>query len=572
MENWHAQLDELQALEAIYEGDFSVRRAEGVCLPVDQGPPLDATALAAVEPPSEGWQLVLQLLLHASVPENGCKVALAGPHTAVRNEGDSFDMEVAEGSSMVYQLAHLPPIALTLTFGPDYPAEQAPLCRVAAMWLSKRQSRELEAELASLWQAQGPGLPVGYTWAEWLQTSALNHLTAEHGGVLVMEPNDNVEERESQGSSASDDDIDESPTVITKGMEATLLPLLQYSAARQLQNFKQGTHTCAICFEEQLGAQFARLDCGHAFCAACMRQSAQVHVASGELDALRCPDTSCRAPLDAHILRQLLDAAGYERWEQLTLQRALDRMADAAYCPRCGTVSLEDLSDNCADCPRCFFVFCTLCNEGRHPGVQCVSAETRLAMLRRKAEGGGAAAVEELRRKEHDFLSLAEIEKSSKRCPGCGTAIQRTEGCNKMSCANCGAFFCWRCNKQIEGYTHFKAGSECVLFDEAEILRWERRWEAEVGFHAAAGFRNDYLAAEAAAGGGGEDGEGRQRRRVDPLPAVNCPCCGQLNYKLARNNHARCWSCSRHFCCQCRTVLQRKGGTHFGPGGCKQHS
>lgn len=30
---------------------------------------------------------------------------------------------------------------------------------------------------------------------------------------------------------------------------------------------------------------------------------------------------------------------------------------------------------------------------------------------------------------------------------------------------------CWRCNKEIDGYRHFRSG-ECVLFDEAEILRW----------------------------------------------------------------------------------------------------
>jgi uncharacterized protein (UPF0212 family) len=60
--------------------------------------------------------------------------------------------------------------------------------------------------------------------------------------------------------------------------------------------------------------------------------------------------------------------------------------------------------------------------------VRCVSAETKLAMLRRKAEGGGAAAVEALRRREHEFLSLAEVERTSKPCPTCGAAIQRSEG------------------------------------------------------------------------------------------------------------------------------------------------
>ena len=43
-------------------------------------------------------------------------------------------------------------------------------------------------------------------------------------------------------------------------------------------------------------------------------------------------------------------------------------------------------------------------------GSQCVSSETKLAMLRRKMEGGGRAALDELRRQELDLLSLAQIE------------------------------------------------------------------------------------------------------------------------------------------------------------------
>ena len=124
-----------------------------------------------------------------------------------------------------------------------------------------------------------------------------------------------------------------------------------------------------------------------------------------------------------------------------------------------------------------------------------------------------------------------------------------------------------------------------MLFDEAEILRWERRWEEQAGAHAAAAFRNDYLLdfgefGDGGGGGGGEfhdgvgggpqGGRGGNRGQVN---VVNCPCCGQPNYRFARNNHLQCWSCTRHFCALCRQVLpRRQGGTHFGPRGCPQHS
>lgn len=339
------------------------------------------------------------------------------------------------------------------------------------------------------------------------------------------------------------------------------MKMLRYNALQEHAAFQEGLHTCGICMEEQPGRAFARLDCRHAWCRGCLAEQARIHVAEGSLEALRCPDTTCKAALGPAVLQRILSPDDFARWEQLTLQRTLDTMPDAAYCPRCSTISLED-ADSCAQCPKCFFVFCSLCNEGWHPGTNCVSAETKLAMLRRKMEGGGRAALEDLRRQEQELLSVAQIEKMAKRCPKCGMATQKSEGCNKMSCGGCGAYWCWRCGKEIDGYKHFRTG-DCILFDEAEILRWEAQWE-EMQAAArvmAAGMRNEYL------------GETAARQGARPR-GCSCPQCGQLNHKLGNNNHMQCWSCTSHFCYCCRAVLRGRGagGTHFGPRGCKQHS
>lgn len=61
----------------------------------------------------------------------------------------------------------------------------------------------------------------------------------------------------------------------------------------------------------------------------------------------------------------------------------------------------------------------------------------------------------------------------------CGMAIVKSEGCNKMTCSNCGAYFCWRCNKRVEGYEHFRNGT-CILFEVPEIAAWEMQWEAHM--------------------------------------------------------------------------------------------
>lgn len=537
-ENWSAQVDELLALEAIYGRDFQLLSIAG--LSVSEESSLDLLGLSSQEAPSTSWAVSFQLSISPDPPpSDGCWPIECGEEKELKEQG----------------IRYLPPFMLSVQLTPAYPSDKPPLFNLTSNWLSTSHIAQLEAKLDFIWSSeQGRGLPVIHSWTSWLQSEAIPELlTGGPGGRLVL---GGVEPLQSA------DGNEQSDTVSALDL---VLQLKRYSMAESWRLFQQGVHICGICMEEKPGKQFCRLGCGHSFCFACLQDQARIHVEEGSLAALRCPDPECTVPYSPHVLSTLLSREGYQRWETLTLQRTLDSMPDASYCPRCGTLSLEDLSENTADCPKCLFVFCTLCMEGRHPGVRCVSTETRLAMLRKKAEGGGASAIAELRRREQEMMSLAEIEKSSKQCPSCGMAIQRSEGCNKMVCSACAAAFCYLCGKQISGYEHFRAGGTCVLFDEAEILRWERRWEEQIGWHAAAAFRNDVM-------GEGQHVDNRREQGLR-LASVHCPRCGQTNYKFARNNHMCCWSCSQHFCAVCFQVLHRKGGgLHFGPKGCKQHS
>ena len=95
--------------------------------------------------------------------------------------GDRANVAATAGALRV---KHLPPLRLDLACPPGYPATDPPCAALAAPWLGAAQSANLEAALAELWEQQGPGNPVGFTWASWLAAEALDHIGAS--GVLIL--------------------------------------------------------------------------------------------------------------------------------------------------------------------------------------------------------------------------------------------------------------------------------------------------------------------------------------------------------------------------------------------------
>ena len=125
-----------------------------------------------------------------------------------------------------------------------------------------------------------------------------------------------------------------------------------------------------------------------------------------------------------------------------------------------------------------------------------------------------------------------------------------------MTCSVCSCKFCYLCGEDlsISGYKHFQEGeSSCagLLFDPEDILAWnggDAAWVPAEIMNA----DNDL-------------------RRVEGV--VACPYCGQDCFKVDRNNHMRCGSCTNMFCFLCKARLKKKGGgQHFVGGNCKQHS
>ncbi|MEW5307671.1 MAG: hypothetical protein WDW36_010049 [Sanguina aurantia] len=457
---------------------------------------------------------------------------------------------------------HLPPITLTVCLPAGYPSHEAPHVQLQALWLGAQQLQLLTAALLRQWAGQGPGSPIVYTWLDWLQSCALSELAVSD--TLVLSPQHEQVEPRSSGSSvttaaATSAAAASAPEPRAQSAEQVAGQVLRYCSRREAQVFARANQSCCICMEEYLGSSCLRLECEHHFCRGCLSQHCRTQLEEGAVDNLRCPQPKCRLALSPCALQQMLTAAELERFEALVLQRTLNAMQDIVYCPRagCQTVCIED-GDHLAQCPTCFFAFCSLCGESWHAGTQCMDPATALEILaKRNQRGGGENRIADAR-KELDLLnqmkSLKLMAETTRRCPMCDMGIDKSEGCNKMTCLSCGTFFCWKCLSIIEGYDHFGRDS-CSMFDLEEI----QRWNAQMQEHAPP--REAVAEARHMVG---------LMRDLGARPCF-CPRCGQQNVKEGGNNDVRCWACSSHFCYLCRSAFA-KSGAHFRAGGCKQHT
>ncbi|RLM75093.1 E3 ubiquitin-protein ligase RNF14-like [Panicum miliaceum] len=127
-----------------------------------------------------------------------------------------------------------------------------------------------------------------------------------------------------------------------------------------------------------------------------------------------------------------------------------------------------------------------------------------------------------------ELLTIRKLFSDIQLCPKCRMPIVKTEGCNKMSCGNCGQLLCFRCGRAISGYDHFwRCRVQCGGGEAEEGLLdpdspWVAAAEAESRLEAAA------TAVAAGLGYRAEDGHGEkedeirdnQQRQEDELMAL----------------------------------------------------
>ncbi|KIL59702.1 hypothetical protein M378DRAFT_997146 [Amanita muscaria Koide BX008] len=216
-----------------------------------------------------------------------------------------------------------------------------------------------------------------------------------------------------------------------------------------------GQDACPICFDEVTTP--VMLTCGHFYCTACLR-----HFLSSAVERKTFPlacsgdEDRCKAPIAIPIIQRYLLQQQFDRLVEMAVTTYIEKQPTKfRYCttPDCPQVYRYEGGGmtTVLTCPSCFATVCTGCHKEAHEGMTCREREI---MTNPK---------EQERLNEEWALAAG-----AKRCPSCRVWIQKTEGCNHMTC-QCGVHLCWLCLMTFPAgqsvYTHMNSAHGGIYGD-----------------------------------------------------------------------------------------------------------
>lgn len=386
---------------------------------------------------------------------------------------------------------HLPPLRATVRLPPTYPDDVPPVVTdISSDWLDSPTLRAVQDKLPELWVHE----PVLWSWWEWVGT----------------------------GSFLSDLGIDLSS--LPTDVQARIA---NFDADATQAEFLDQAFACGICFESKKGGRCVKLPCGCVFCQECIVAFWSLAIKEGAVDSVVCPSVECvkeRRALDASTVESVVGPEATKRWQNLSEKRLVDRDKRYCFCPRemCEALvspkeevkkpalapaeprkaairldigrsdepkrpAMSDASrwDNYRQCGKCDYSFCYLCRalwHGAH--TPCDIRDTHRAVREYlDADEAGKRSIEHrlgqrntealfalIRDYEREQEALKWMEEHTTPCPCCKAQIEKSEGCNHMSCTRCRSHFCYRCGKTLSAadpYKHFQQPGSCYqkLFD-----------------------------------------------------------------------------------------------------------
>ncbi|OLN87290.1 E3 ubiquitin-protein ligase RNF19B [Colletotrichum chlorophyti] len=283
-----------------------------------------------------------------------------------------------------------------------------------------------------------------------------------------------------------------------------------------------GSRECPICAETRDISSFPVLSvtptCTHPpeTCRECLQTSIRSDLNSKLWTEIRCPE--CRELLEYVDIQKYADEETFARYEALALRAAMAEAENFFWCPtNCGSGQLHDVgaSQPIVTCLHCNQRSCFTHNVAWHENLTCeeydallrdpenfrsrieleneegeatrhaqedadramaqgLMAEQQAEIQRqdtrernereRALKAAALARKVAARRKAEEEKSRATMTRTTKPCPGCGWAIEKSSGCSHMTCVKCSHEVCYDCgadHKRVLSYDNSTHSEDC---------------------------------------------------------------------------------------------------------------
>lgn len=234
------------------------------------------------------------------------------------------------------------------------------------------------------------------------------------------------------------------PDVINERILEDFISMLELEEAQTPDPATPGPDVeCVVCLESKPSTDFPSKitdTCAHTTvktCAGCVEQLLSNAVDGAEWIDPECPE--CKETLSPPDVQRLGTRAQAECYNERLMKRALQDLVEFRECIKCGVGQFHEggHEEPIVTCAGCGDKTCFSHNMPWHTGLTCVQYdESKEREEEAKAEDAKNMQVSE------------ELVRSiSKACPGpeCGYYIQKSEGCDHMTCKKCKFEFCYVC-------------------------------------------------------------------------------------------------------------------------------
>lgn len=202
-----------------------------------------------------------------------------------------------------------------------------------------------------------------------------------------------------------------------------------------------GQESCPVCLDKVKSP--VTLRCGHTWCHSCL-SSYLIASIDSKVFPLTClgNEATCTEHIALDVAQELLSPNQFDAvLKAAFLAYIQSHPSEFFYCPTpdCEQIYRKAPPGTILQCPSCLVRICATCHFEAHESGKCPDMDT------------------EDQQKFNDWKRHHDV----KGCPSCRAPIERTDGCNHMTCAHCKTHICWEClatfEKGEEVYQHMVA-------------------------------------------------------------------------------------------------------------------